>query len=276
MLVLSRKVGEDVIIGGNIRVRVVRTASNRVYLGIQAPTDLSVDRSEVRAQKERRRVGADDCDSLEFATSEKTGRATPDPQTTNCSAPNNRTRDRWLIPMPSSAANGNHVGGGRLIGGVRHQSLQSGVLAESQPSASDLKTAVNQLIVDHLTAENPAIEFWGDLVTDEIPPTLEQATLSIVQELLQNACRHSLSKRVFVGLAQDDGVLCAQVQDWGVGFDRQRENSGQRGLQKIRQLADSLGGTVEIDSQRGKGTCVMVEIPLSRNAGPGFRNVGIR
>lgn len=44
MLVLSRKVGEEVIIDGEIRISVVRVRGNRVRLGIQAPTDVSIRR----------------------------------------------------------------------------------------------------------------------------------------------------------------------------------------------------------------------------------------
>jgi len=89
-----------------------------------------------------------------------------------------------------------------------------------------------------------------------------------VQELLLNACRHSKSKNVLVGLAQDDECLCVQVQDWGVGFDSESNQPHQRGLKAVRSLVARLGGTVEIYSQCGKGTCVMVELPLFRDIKP--------
>jgi carbon storage regulator len=44
MLVLSRKVGEEVIIDGEIRISVVRVRGNRVRLGIQAPADVCIRR----------------------------------------------------------------------------------------------------------------------------------------------------------------------------------------------------------------------------------------
>jgi carbon storage regulator len=44
MLVLSRKVGEEVIIDGEIRIAVVRVRGNRVRLGIQAPADVNIRR----------------------------------------------------------------------------------------------------------------------------------------------------------------------------------------------------------------------------------------
>jgi carbon storage regulator len=53
MLVLSRKLGEEVVIAGNIRVKVVGIQGNRVKLGIVAPQDVTVHRDEVhRARME--------------------------------------------------------------------------------------------------------------------------------------------------------------------------------------------------------------------------------
>jgi carbon storage regulator len=53
MLVLSRKCGEAIVIGDNVEVRVIGIFGGRVQLGVQAPKFISVDRSEVRDQKER-------------------------------------------------------------------------------------------------------------------------------------------------------------------------------------------------------------------------------
>ncbi|OAI55166.1 hypothetical protein AYO44_00175 [Planctomycetaceae bacterium SCGC AG-212-F19] len=48
MLVLSRKIGEQIIIGNDIRVTVVDVKGGRVKLGIEAPTDVGIFRSELR------------------------------------------------------------------------------------------------------------------------------------------------------------------------------------------------------------------------------------
>jgi carbon storage regulator len=61
MLVLSRRVGEEIVIDDNIRVTVVAVHGDRVRLGIIAPRDVTVDRSEVherRMQFEAVPVGA--------------------------------------------------------------------------------------------------------------------------------------------------------------------------------------------------------------------------
>ncbi|QDU26953.1 hypothetical protein ETAA8_20370 [Anatilimnocola aggregata] len=52
MLVLSRKVGERLVIGGNITVVVSRVAGNRVTIGIEAPDDVRIVRGELQPERE--------------------------------------------------------------------------------------------------------------------------------------------------------------------------------------------------------------------------------
>ena len=47
MLVLTRKVGESILIGGSIRVTVTAIDGNKIRLGIEAPPEVRVDREEV-------------------------------------------------------------------------------------------------------------------------------------------------------------------------------------------------------------------------------------
>ncbi len=47
MLVLTRKIGEEIIIGGTIRVKVADIRGSRVRLAIEAPRELSVQRQEI-------------------------------------------------------------------------------------------------------------------------------------------------------------------------------------------------------------------------------------
>jgi carbon storage regulator len=47
MLVLTRKVGQEIVIGGNIRVTISSIRGDRVRIGISAPPEIRVDREEV-------------------------------------------------------------------------------------------------------------------------------------------------------------------------------------------------------------------------------------
>lgn len=57
MLVLSRKVGEKLVIDGNIIVEVVRIQGNRITLGIVAPTEVKVLRGELDPKQSQSRKG---------------------------------------------------------------------------------------------------------------------------------------------------------------------------------------------------------------------------
>lgn len=50
MLVLSRRLGESIVIGGGVTVKVLRVKGNVVQLGIDAPVEIPIRRSELRKQ----------------------------------------------------------------------------------------------------------------------------------------------------------------------------------------------------------------------------------
>jgi carbon storage regulator len=58
MLVLSRRIGEQIVIEGGICVTVVGVKGNQVRLGVTAPPWVSVDRQEVAARRGRPAPGS--------------------------------------------------------------------------------------------------------------------------------------------------------------------------------------------------------------------------
>jgi len=57
MLVLSRKVGEQIVIGGNVLITVVDAFNGRIRLGITAPPEISVLRKELLLKMQERDEG---------------------------------------------------------------------------------------------------------------------------------------------------------------------------------------------------------------------------
>jgi carbon storage regulator len=55
MLILSRKAGQSIVIGGNIIVQVVRVEGDQIKLGIEAPKEVTVHREEVQKEIAQRK-----------------------------------------------------------------------------------------------------------------------------------------------------------------------------------------------------------------------------
>ncbi len=91
-----------------------------------------------------------------------------------------------------------------------------------------------------------------DLVKSEI--------ISICEEALRNAARHSGCRRVEVTLANSNDNLRVIVSDDGAGFDTSRRSEG-RGLSVMKERAESVGGCLEIRSDTGAGTEIRLEVP---------------
>jgi signal transduction histidine kinase len=93
----------------------------------------------------------------------------------------------------------------------------------------------------------------------------KQGLYRIAQEALHNAGRHGRAKRVGIAVSQDASEIQLEVWDDGVGFDPQGAHPGHFGLNTMRERANELGGTLEIESRRGTGTRVRATIPVSRS-----------
>ncbi len=66
MLVLTRKVGEEIFIGDRIRLKVMEVSGSKVRLGIEAPQDLRIYREEVLAKVKSENRSAAEWDITDF------------------------------------------------------------------------------------------------------------------------------------------------------------------------------------------------------------------
>jgi len=122
-----------------------------------------------------------------------------------------------------------------------------------------MKYGLNAALSDFcLSTDKVKYHFFGiDRRPDE---KTEIATYRIVNEVVNNALRHSEAENINVQLLIDESRLHVTVEDDGKGFDASIvEDGGGNGLKNIRSRVTSLGGTLEIFSEPGKGTEVNVE-----------------
>lgn len=94
-------------------------------------------------------------------------------------------------------------------------------------------------------------------------PGVSLVAFRTVQEALTNVTKHAQCSAVSIDLSGDEGALTVEVSDNGVGMrseDRLKQRSfGLRGLQ---ERAQSVGGWLDISAHPGRGTAVILTIPL--------------
>lgn len=93
-------------------------------------------------------------------------------------------------------------------------------------------------------------------------PAAELACFRIAQEAMTNIQRHAHAANVAVSLTAEGAGhgLQLTVRDDGRGFDPAQ--SGGLGLVTMRERAQQVGGTLDIDTAPGAGSCVRAHIPL--------------
>jgi len=93
--------------------------------------------------------------------------------------------------------------------------------------------------------------------------TVETVIFRVLQELVNNILKHAAASEVVIQLIRENDELTLIVEDNGVGFDSSKltEKAGM-GLRNIESRVQFLHGQVHFDSTIGKGTTVIIEIPL--------------
>lgn len=95
-----------------------------------------------------------------------------------------------------------------------------------------------------------------------LEPYVEVMLFRAIQELLGNAARHSQATLVRILLDMAPERIRVSVDDNGKGFDPDSLQQGNNlGLRLIRERAEMLGGSFEIDSNIGKGTRISFSVP---------------
>lgn len=97
----------------------------------------------------------------------------------------------------------------------------------------------------------------------ELSPGSALCIYRIAQEALANIAKHSKAKNVQVRLTRSDRRVRLTVSDDGIGFaPDQTGESGGLGLISMRERVRQLKGTLELDSQPGRGTTLRAEVPF--------------
>ncbi|HXA52829.1 MAG TPA: sensor histidine kinase [Candidatus Acidoferrum sp.] len=130
-----------------------------------------------------------------------------------------------------------------------------------------LVPALQFQLEDFLRRSRIACEFHEHSVAANLPDSVKTCVYRVVQEALHNAEKHSSATSVRVSVRQYPDRLVAEIADNGCGFalDQQGRPSSRSGLGLLgmRERATIAGGSLAIESSPGRGTRVVVQIPIA-------------
>jgi signal transduction histidine kinase len=138
-----------------------------------------------------------------------------------------------------------------LVGAIRQQAESHGFVARERFSGET-------------RGEDEPVFFTMEAPegSPSLPAAVEVAAYRIVQEALTNVARHAhaTSCRVRISVDQARSVLKLEVTDDGVGMPEGRRAGV--GLSSMRERAEELGGTCDVDPNPHGGTRVLARLPL--------------
>lgn len=97
-----------------------------------------------------------------------------------------------------------------------------------------------------------------------LAPEAAHELVQIAREALSNVARHSGASRASMSMRVEPGGATLRVEDDGMGFDPDRQgDSSKFGLANLRDRAAAVAGELTIESEPGKGTRIIVRLPVS-------------
>ena len=100
-----------------------------------------------------------------------------------------------------------------------------------------------------------------------LKPNAELVAFRCVQEALTNISKHAHALSVWITMARVAGHIEVAVRDDGTGFDSAVAGAGAYGLVGMQFRVEAEGGTLQVDSKPGQGTCIRMTLPLSAGLG---------
>lgn len=127
-----------------------------------------------------------------------------------------------------------------------------------------LASAVREFItkMGHFPHLKIDLEIVG--MDNRLEPQTETVLYRVIQEVINNIIKHARANHVGIQLIRHENEISVMIEDNGVGFDTKKINEFDGiGLKGIFSRIEFLNGTVHFDSVSGRGTTVIIEIPVS-------------
>jgi signal transduction histidine kinase len=99
----------------------------------------------------------------------------------------------------------------------------------------------------------------------ELPPIWQENLLHIGQEALTNTLKYAHARNFRTSLRCNAKGVRLELRDDGAGFELKDRNDG-LGLTGMRERVEQMKGELEVTSGRGKGTNILVALPLNQES----------
>ncbi len=106
------------------------------------------------------------------------------------------------------------------------------------------------------------IDLHDDLKEMKLPVEMRHHIYMITKEVINNAIKHAGCKSIVIVMRRENNLLTINIADDGLGFDASQAGRERNGLKNISRRVKELKGELEISSAPGKGTKVIIEVPL--------------
>jgi signal transduction histidine kinase len=141
------------------------------------------------------------------------------------------------------------------------------IVAALSPSVLDrlgVATAIRQLAAKFQRQHKANVRLRLSPGREHPPGPVAEVVYRVAQECLQNIAKHSRATRVNLSLRATDKNLRLCVRDNGAGFsaDKACSKPASFGLSGMRERAGLLGGSLAVRSAPGKGTQIILDLPL--------------
>jgi signal transduction histidine kinase len=140
---------------------------------------------------------------------------------------------------------------------------------ELRPAALDdlgVVAALENYVEEWAVRFGIAADFDASVVSlPHASPATDITLYRVLQEALNNVAKHARASRVSVVLTAENGWIRLAVEDDGDGFDTRAGCAAPRpalGLEGMRERVALNGGTLLVESSRGRGTSVLARLPL--------------
>lgn len=137
-------------------------------------------------------------------------------------------------------------------------------LNKASYTASEFAERLRTYFSQHLASDTLQWKLAIDGNTDTVlQPALLLNTFRIIQEALSNVKKHADAKLFTIEMRVTEKEFIVTISDDGIGFDLKSSPEGHYGLDNMQLRATETGGTLDVNSEKGKGTKLVFTAPLT-------------